>query len=95
MSSEAPIEITTNADLLRVIDEVHRTRKARTLSHDGEPIVMVVPVKTRAAKRRVSAQDYEAFLSSFGSWNGVVDVNKFLADNERSRSIAARPPVDL
>lgn len=46
----------------------------------------------RRAKREITEADYEAFLSAAGSWNGLVDADKLIADIYESRRISSRPP---
>ena len=95
MSSNAPVEITTNADLLHLIEEVSRTGQTRTVSRDREPIVVISPVPRRARARRPSAADLAATRAAAGAWKGVVDVAKFKRENRRQKLVSTRPPVEL
>ncbi len=45
-------------------------------------------------KRKRTAADHEAFLSSFGSWSDV-DVDAFLKNIYERRDVPSRPPVEL
>jgi transposase len=49
----------------------------------------------RAAKRKRTAADREAFLSSLGGWKDLVDTDKLVENIYESRSISTRPPVEL
>lgn len=51
--------------------------------------------KARGRGRVITDADYEAFLSSAGSWKGVVDTDKLVADIYESRRLSSRPPVEL
>lgn len=46
-------------------------------------------------KRKRTAADREAFLSSLGGWKDLVDTDKLKEDIYESRSISTRPPVRL
>lgn len=59
---------------------------------------VVKPFPTKRARRRgrvITDADYEAFLSSAGSWKGIVDTDKLVADIYESRRLSSRPPVEL
>jgi hypothetical protein len=95
MSGEARVEITDNADLLRVIEEVHRTRRPCIVSRDSEPLALVSPIRSRRGSRQPSAADLAATRSAAGAWKGVVDVPRFKRDNRRHKMIPGRPPAEL
>ena len=101
------VEISDESDLARLVEEardaggtlvlsLHHTPVAviRSLSlpveeggdgDDGEPFVFRPRPKTEA--------DWAAFEAAAGGWDGVVDVERFLEDNRRSREASIRPPV--
>jgi hypothetical protein len=89
MSRDAPVEIASNADLLRVIDEVHRTQRLRPVSRHHEPIAVVSPVRPRRAAKRPSEADLAATRASAGAWQGLVDVAQFKRANRRQKLIAS------
>lgn len=49
----------------------------------------------RVTKRKRTASDREALLSSLGGWKDLVDTVKLKEDIYESRSISTRPPVQL
>ena len=88
-----PIDITDAPDLLQLAEEVRRSGKPRLLRRDDEDVAVLSPVTTPAKRRARKAKTYtkaddEAFLSSAGGWQGNVDVDKFLKDNEESRRLS-------
>jgi hypothetical protein len=89
------IDITHTPELLRIAEEVQRSNEPWLLRRASEDIAVVMPVRRPRHKRAISKVDYDAFLASAGSWSGIVDVDKFLEDNEASRRISTRPPVSL
>jgi len=95
-----PADITDASDLLRLVEEVHESRQPRLLRRNGEDLAVLSPVpapkKRRTRKEKTyTKEDDEAFLASAGGWKGLGDVDQFLKDNAKSRSISSRPPVEL
>ena len=41
-----------------------------------------------------SEADHEAFLSAAGSWNGLIDPDKLIADIHESRRLSTKPPIE-
>ncbi len=92
------IDISNGPELLRIVDEMRKSEEPRVLRRDSEDLAILTPVKSvpkRAPKRAKSKADYEAFLSSAGSWKGIVDTDKLVADIYESRRRSSRPPVEL
>ena len=92
-----PMDISTEPVLLRLAEEVLTSGEPRVLRRRDEDLVMVTPVRPtrlRRSKRTSSKADYEAFLSSAGSWSDV-DTDKLVADIYESRRRSTRPPVEL
>ncbi|SRR6266536_2054348 len=91
-----PIDITHTPDVLRLAEEVAKSGIPHVLKRDNEAVAVLSPVPPASKSRRRSKTktDDEAFLSSFGSWKGNVDVDRFLKDIEESRRLT-RPPVEL
>jgi hypothetical protein len=87
------IDITNVPELLRLAEEVRTTGEPRLLRLNGEDLAIVRPTRKRA-RRSPSKADYEAFLSSAGSWKDV-DTDEFVAAVYESRSRSSRPPVEL
>ena len=91
------IDISTDPGLLRLAEEILTSGEARVLRRDDEDLVMVSPVRRARSRRSTSAPskaDYDAFLSSAGSWSDV-DTEKLKRDIARSRRLSSRPPVEL
>jgi hypothetical protein len=83
-------------ELQKLIDDVRRTDEPRILRMGDEDVAILTPVRKRNRRGRQRTQeDHEAFLSSAGSWEGVVDTDKLLADIRESRERSFRPRVDL
>src|SRR3954453_23945543 len=74
MRGEAHVEITDNPDLLRVVEEVRRTKRSCVLSRNHEPIAVIRPVRKAARAQQPSAADLAATRSAAGAWKGLVDV---------------------
>ena len=77
LPAEDPIEeIASLDDLRRIAEEVRADRKPRLVSIAGGGQITLAPV--RKMRRRMTPEekakaDEEAFLSSFGSWEGLLD----------------------
>ena len=81
-------------DLARIFDRVISEGTSVVIEKEDGELVEVKPVtSTKLGKRTKTKEDYEAFLSSAGSWADV-DVDSFLKDNYESRKLS-RPPVEL
>lgn len=95
--SEATValDISFSTDLRRLAEDVNKTGLSKFLKVGKDQIARIVPiVRHRRVKRNIS-KDNELFLSSAGGWKGIVDVDKFLRDNEESRKISTSPQVKL
>jgi hypothetical protein len=95
------LDISDNPDLLRLAEEVRRSKTPRVLQWHGEDVAIVIPptddAKRRAKRstiKRKSAADIEAFLSSAGGWKDV-DTDRLKADIYESRRLSTRPRPDL
>ncbi len=88
------IDISNLPELVRLAEEVNTTNEPRLLKCDNKDIAILSPVKP-AKKRTRTKTDHEAFLSSAGSWKGIIDADKFIADIYESRKRSSRPPVRL
>jgi len=93
-----PLDISHTPELLHLIEELRKGDEPRVLRRDGEDLAILRPLKTlpkrRAARVRTKA-DRDSFLSSAGSWAGIVDTDRLVADIYESRRRSSRPPVDL
>ena len=93
-----PIDISDTPELLRLVEELRKGDEPRMLRRDREDLAILTPVKGPAKRKRKLAEtkaDHEAFLSSAGSWKGIVDTDKLVADIYESRKRSSRPPVEL
>lgn len=91
------IDISHNPDLLRVAQEVQRSKTPRVLRADDEDVAVVMPVtehSKRTGKRAKTDADYQAFLDSAGTWSDV-DVDEFKRYIRERRDAGNRPPVEL
>jgi hypothetical protein len=92
------IDISNVPELLRIAEEVRITNQPRILRRDSEDLAVLMPVTPslqRRVKREITEADYEAFLTAAGSWKGLVDADKLIADIYESRRISSRPPAEL
>ena len=98
MSKEAhSLDIRTIPELARLASQVRASNRPLFLREAEETVAVLMPVaqpKRRARRERTEA-DHQAFLSSLGSWKGLVDVEEFKRDNAKSRQLSLRPRPDL
>jgi hypothetical protein len=88
------LEVANEPELLRLVEEVQSSSEPCMLRRNGEDVAMLLPVKRRRIKAARTDADYAAFRAAAGGWKDV-DVDRFLADNQESRRISTRPPVEL
>lgn len=94
----ASTDISEAPDILRLVEEVRRSGRARVLRLADEDLAVLSPVNTSGKRRGQHLKteaDRAAFMSSAGGWTGNVDVDTFLRDNDESRRRSSRPPVEL
>ncbi len=91
------IEISNMPELLRIVEQVRRTKTPRVLSRRKKPLAILRPLEStpKNARSRKSKADEKAFLSSAGGWRDLVDTEKLKEDIDASRRISYRPPVAL
>ena len=92
------IDISNVPELLRIAEEVRITNQPRILRRDSEDLAVLMPVTPslqRRVKREITEADYEAFLTAAGSWKGLVDADKLIADIYEISIISSRPPAEL
>ncbi|HXT34960.1 MAG TPA: hypothetical protein VN837_05230 [Chloroflexota bacterium] len=93
-----PIDITNMPELARLTDEVRATNRPVALQRNHETVAVLMPAKRAPQPRRTtksSEADIQAFLSSAGSWEGIVDTEKLKQDIYESRRISSRPPIKV
>ena len=97
MASERnAVDVSDAPELLRLAEEVHRTRRPCLLRRGDADLAVLVPAppaRRRRAAQPSAQEDLDAFLSSAGSWKDV-DTDKLIADIYESRR-SSRPPVEL
>ena len=97
MAAEAiAVDISSMPELIRLAEEVRRTKKPRLLRRNNEDVALLVPASPpprRRSKKTPTEEDMAAFRASAGSWKDV-DTDRLIADIYRSRR-SSRPPVDL
>ena len=97
MSKEtSPIPFTEfSNNVSRFFEQVISESKPVIVENEkGERAVLKPVISRKLQGRKETQADREAFLSSLGGWKGV-DVDQFLKDNEESRQLNTRPPVEL
>ncbi len=79
------IEIDNMPELLRIVEQVRRSKTPHVLSRRKKPLAILRPLRSapKNRKNRKSKADEKAFLSSAGGWRGLVDTEK-LVDQLRS-----------
>ncbi len=78
-----------------VFDRVlHDNETVEVERQEGEVIVLQPAEMNAKHSKDRTAEDHEAFLSSFGGWSDV-DVDTFLKNIYESRRMLPRPPVEL
>ena len=93
----APLDISDKPQLAALVRELLADGRPRELRRCDEVLGVLSPVAHRARRRRreSTAEEIAAFESAAGGWAGNVDVDRFQRDNETSRRISTRPPVEL
>ncbi len=93
----AGVDITTMPELVRLAHEVMRTRTPMPLEEGGEVVALLVPPHPRRRRPRIAPPtpaQRKAFLSSIGSWKGLIDAEQLKREIKAARS-SKRPSVDL
>jgi hypothetical protein len=91
------IDISESPELRRLVDGLRASRRSIVLRQGNEDLAVITPVESPEPYpwRQPTEEDYEAFRSAAGSWQGHLDVEQFIKDNYESRRLSSRPPVDL
>jgi hypothetical protein len=88
-----PIDVTTSADLLRLAEQVRRSRIPVPLTRDDQVIAVVQPAPRRRAVKLPSERDLAATRSTFGALKGILDPKAMKRIYEARGS--SRPPAKL
>jgi hypothetical protein len=90
------LDVSASPELLRLAEAVRASGRPRALRYGSETLAVIVPFPTtgtrRPAKRDLTPQDTEAFLTAAGSWSDV-DVERFLADTYTARDVPDENPT--
>ena len=92
MVARKSIDVSGNEELRRIAEEVERTGEPRDLTLNGREIAVISPAKRGRKPRLPTASEYQRFLSSAGSWAGLIDVEDFKRASRESRSITKPAP---
>lgn len=88
-----PIDITNMPELERLADEVRANNQPLALQRNHETVAVLMPATRAAAQpprgRKLSDADIQAFLSSAGSWKGIVDTERLKKDIYESREMSS------
>jgi hypothetical protein len=93
------IDVSETPELARIAEDVRGSGEPCLLRRGDEELAMLVPVgrrlpTRRLKKKKLTAEDIEAFLSSAGGWAGLVDAEKLKADIYASREASYRRMTD-
>ncbi len=97
MNHIIPIDISKYPELMRLAEEVRRTKTPKPLIKDDETIAVLMPAEKAAKplqKRTKTQANYEAFKSAAGGWKDI-DTDKLLADIYEDRRRSVKPPIAL
>jgi len=94
MAARKTVDVTESKELRGLAEEVATSGEECILLSDGRELAVISPAKKVVRRRTKTRADMEAFLSSAGSWKGLIDAEEFKKANRLSRSIS-RPHVDL
>jgi hypothetical protein len=94
MVARKSVDISENAELRRIAEEVERTGEPAVLAIGGRRVAIVVRAEVPSQPKRPSDADYERFLNSYGGWKGLFDAEAFKKASRKSRSIS-NPAPDL
>ncbi|HEY7060921.1 MAG TPA: hypothetical protein VII06_05530 [Chloroflexota bacterium] len=87
------IDVTQDPELLRIAEEVRATQRPRVLRRDHEDIAVIAPIVRRRGSAGQRDRNYEAFVSSFGSWSDLDTV--VLKRQIKASRGSRRPPIEL
>jgi hypothetical protein len=90
-------DVRSNPELARLAGQVRASKRPLFLRDAEETVAVLMPVShPKPPRRRTPTEaDYQAFLSSFGAWKGIVDAEQLKRDIAASRGIAPRPRPEL
>src|SRR5438093_12672380 len=93
----APLDVESVPELARIVEEGRAGGQPRVLRRGKQDVAVLTPLRLRTARRDrrdKSEEDYQAFLSSAGSWKDE-DIDALIRNIYESRRRSFRPPVDL
>jgi hypothetical protein len=86
MAREVRVDVSNNAELLQLAEEVSRSNTPRVLERNSEPIAVIVPVRRSRQRKQPSTADVEATLASAGGWRNLVDAEDLKRQIREGRS---------
>ncbi len=91
------IEISNMPDLVRLVEEMQKSKTPRVPSRSQKPVAVLRPLESspKSGSSRKTKADEKAFLTSAGGWRDLVDTEALKKDFDASRRISSRPPVSL
>ncbi|MGD9891822.1 MAG: hypothetical protein AB7U18_11100 [Dehalococcoidia bacterium] len=95
MAQEAErIDISNMPDLVRLAEEVARSRKPRLLTRGEEEVALLSPAGSRTRRKAKSVTDADIKAALAASWVGLVDPEKLKRELDEARG-DDRPPLKL
>ena len=90
------IDVSDLPEVRRLAEEVRAAGEPYLLRSGTDEVAILLPIaeSERSGRGDRTEADYDAFLSSFGGWKGIVDTEELKAGIRAGRS-SDRPPVDL
>lgn len=90
------IDLDQMPELREIVGEVRRTNIPIALVGEGEIQATVEPPRRAPGEAgRLTESEKAAFRATGGSWEGLIDAERFLREIEEGRQLAPRPPVEF
>jgi hypothetical protein len=90
------VEIDDAPDVLKLAEDVNVSNEPVVLRRNGEDIAVLEPMpRSRKPHRATPEERREAFRSAAGSWKGIVDGDKLIAEIYADRRRSNRPVPEL
>ncbi len=73
------IDLSTNAELARIVHEAVRTGRRQSLVENGAVIAVLYPTRIRRARGKVTSSEelQQVLAETRGSWRGLIDPEEF------------------
>ena len=93
-----PIDITSNPELARLVEEVARTQSPRRLTRGATDVAVLIPARRVGRTKRTDGDDAAeraaALATTFGAWKELVDPEQLKRELAEAQS-DDRPAPDL